>query len=129
VSARSAEVISATMRKVRSWHTTPELTLRKALWAKGMRYRLHSKRLPGHPDIIFSRAKVALFVDGDFWHGNQWRKRGFKSLEEQFANAPNANYWIPKIKRNIDRDAEVTRILQEKGWDVIRVWESELKAS
>ncbi len=128
VGRRPAAVVSATMRQVRSRDTSPERLLRKALWAQGLRYRLHSKRLPGHPDIVFPSPRVAVFVDGDFWHGNQWRVRGLSRLEDQFDGTPNAEtYWVPKIRRNMERDAEANRRLKRMGWRVIRCWESEIK--
>jgi DNA mismatch endonuclease (patch repair protein) len=99
------------------------------LWAQGLRYRLHVKRLPGTPDIVFPTARVAVFVDGDFWHGNQWRLRGHSSIEEQFQGSPNATYWIPKIKRNVLRDSETDVQLRYGGWLVLRFWESEIKSS
>ncbi len=116
------------MRQVRSRHTSPEIALRKELWALGFRYRLHCRKLPGNPDIVFPRHRVAVFIDGDFWHGNQWRLRGFRSLEEQFRGVSNASYWIPKIRRNMERDAESNRRLRRAGWTVVRLWESQLKA-
>lgn len=115
------------MRRVRSRDTGPEMTLRKALWRRGLRYRLYYRKLPGNPDIVFPGHKVAVFVDGDFWHGNQWRLRGHSSLEEQFAESPNAPYWVRKIKRNVIRDSNVTTALEYDGWCVIRLWESDLK--
>jgi len=115
------------MRRVRSQDTAPELALRSALWRIGLRFRVNVSRLPGKPDIVFTRAKIAVFVDGDFWHGNQWRQRGFPSLEAQFSDAPNANYWIPKIRRNVERDSEVGQALALLGWRVIRIWESDLR--
>lgn len=124
---RSVDVVSATMRRVRSRDTSPEKALRRLLWARGLRYRVHSKDLPGHPDIIFPSARVAVFVDGDFWHGNQWRLRGLASLEEQFEGIANASYWIPKIKRTIARDLEANKSLTEMGWIVVRCWESEMR--
>ncbi len=78
--------------------------------------------------MIFPSARVAVFVDGDFWHGNQWRLRGFASLEAQFERTANASYWIPKIKRTIARDLEANKSLTEMGWTVVRCWESEIKA-
>jgi len=93
-----------------------------ALWAKGLRYR-RKNRLIGSPDLVFSSAKVAVFVDGDFWHGRR--------LDERIARGDfktNAEYWIPKLRRNAVRDIEVNRVLTESGWQVIRVWESEVQA-
>lgn len=91
-----------------------------------MRYRTNYKRLPGKPDIVFPTAKVAVFVDGDFWHGNQWRLRGHSSLEEQFRNSERADYWVPKIRRTMIRDADATAHLEYEGWRVVRLWESEI---
>ena len=125
---RSPDVVSAVMRRVRSKDTSPERALRRELWRRGLRYRLHSKRLPGHPDLAFPCARVAVFVDGDFWHGNQWRRRGFESLEHQFREAPSASYWVPKIERNMERDVRMNEELVEMGWRVIRIWESEIQA-
>ena len=124
---RDPYIVSKTMRRVRSRDTGPEKTLRKALWRRGLRYRLYDRKLPGNPDIVFSGCKVAVFVDGDFWHGNQWRLRGHSSLEEQFAESPNAPYWVRKINRNVIRDSNATTALEYDGWCVIRLWESDLK--
>jgi DNA mismatch endonuclease, patch repair protein len=92
-----------------------------------LRFRLHRATLPGHPDIVFPGAKVAVFVDGDFWHGNQWRLRGLQRLEDQFRDSENSEYWIRKISRNVIRDRESTTTLEQSGWRVIRVWESDIK--
>ena len=124
---RDPYVVSATMRLVRSKDTTPEKVLRKALWSEGFRFRLHYKRLAGKPDIVFPSAQVAVFVDGDFWHGNQWRLRGLSSLEKQFEGSDNAPYWVRKIQGNVIRDSAATTKLEGEGWHVIRLWESELK--
>ena len=70
--------------------------------------------------------KIAIFVDGDYWHGNQYKLRGFRSIEEQLEKVSNKDYWIKKIKNNIKRDKEVTRLLTMDGWLVIRVWESQI---
>jgi len=115
------------MRAVHSENTSPELALRKALWARGFRYRLHRKNLPGKPDLVFPSRKVALFIDGDYWHGRQWQKRGFTSLEEQMERVHNSEYWIKKISGNVARDKKNNRELRKLGWTVIRVWESDLK--
>jgi DNA mismatch endonuclease (patch repair protein) len=93
----------------------------------GFRFRLATERLPGRPDFVFVRQRVAVFVDGDFWHGRQWRNRGFDSLVSHLRGIRNSAYWIRKIERNIARDRGVNRRLRAAGWRVVRVWESELK--
>lgn len=125
---RTEQQITDIMRKVKSRNTAPELALRKALWARGLRYRLHARDLPGKPDIVFRKSRLAVFVDGDFWHGNQWRSRGHESLEAQFVGSPKADYWIPKIDRNMRRDRINTAKLLSEGWKVLRFWESSLKS-
>ena len=102
--------------------TTPEILLRKALWAAGIRYRLHPAALPGRPDLAIVRHRVAVFCDGDFWHGRHWRTRKAK-----LAAGWNASYWVAKIDRNRRRDRQVTRRLRVLGWTVVRVWESEVR--
>lgn len=119
--------MTAAMRAVKSVQTGPELILRKALAARGARYRLHYAKAPGRPDIAFVSARVAVFVDGDYWHGNQWRLRGFASLDEQLENVANKEYWKRKIERNMARDRENDGKLRKSGWKVIRVWESDIK--
>lgn len=84
-------------------------------------------KLPGKPDLVFPGAKVAVFVDGDFWHGNQWRQRGYASLEDQMERVSGGAYWVEKITRNVERDVRMTQELEGRGWTVIRVWESELR--
>lgn len=107
------------MSSIRGRDTKPELILRKALWAQGLRYRLNN-RLPGRPDIIFPGKKLAIFVDGCFWHRCP--------LHFQ---APEANslFWAEKIGRNVDRDREVDQRLRAQGWQVLRVWEHEIHES
>jgi DNA mismatch endonuclease Vsr len=85
---RSAAEISAIMRRVRARDTNPEVLLRRALWKRGIRYRLGGMGLPGKPDIVIARARLAIFVDGDYWHGNQWRLRGHNSVEAQLDRNP-----------------------------------------
>lgn len=114
------------MAAVKDRDTVPELRLRSELHHRGLRYRLRSK-LPGKPDLVFSRARVAVFVDGDMWHGRGWRERGFSSMEEQFANHRNPDFWIAKIRRNVARDEEVNQQLRALGWTVVRVLESEIR--
>jgi DNA (cytosine-5)-methyltransferase 1 len=123
---RPQDVITRTMRSVRSKDTKPELVFRRFLWGLGLRYRVTPKEILGKPDIVFASKKVAVFVDGDFWHGNQWKKRGFGSIEEQFQHSDRADYWIAKIRRNVNRDLQVTQQLSEQGWCVLRFWESEI---
>lgn len=106
------------MSRIRSQKTKPELRLRKALWAAGHRFRVRSK-LPGKPDVIFTRAKLAVFVDGCFWHGCPIHGRRPKS---------NQGYWHPKIDSNVARDVRVNDRLTELGWKVLRVWEHEIKS-
>lgn len=117
------------MATVKGRDTRPELRLRRALHARGLRYRTHAPDLAGRPDLVNRSRKIALFVDGDFWHGNpdDWKRRGFDSMEAQF-RAGNRERWIAKLRRNVERDREVTALLETQGWLVIRVWESEVKA-
>ena len=110
---------SYNMSRIRSRDTKPEVKLRKLLWLCGLRgYRLHSK-LPGKPDIVFSRAKVAIFIDGCFWHGCPHCGDG---------RAPSSNtiYWTEKRRRNQERDARRTGELEAMGWKVLRLWEHEV---
>jgi DNA mismatch endonuclease (patch repair protein) len=104
--------------------TKCERLLRQALWAAGYRYRKNVADLPGHPDVVFLRARLAVFVDGDFWHGRDWENR-----REKLRAGSNPDYWIAKIQRNMERDRETTSRLQELGWTVLRFWESEIQAA
>ncbi|MFC9500046.1 very short patch repair endonuclease [Streptomyces sp. NPDC056982] len=124
---RDPAVTSRIMAAVKSKNTRPEMTLRKALWNRGLRYRLHAS-LPGRPDIVFPSARLVVFVDGDFWHGNAWRVRGMRSFDDQFRNINNGEKWRAKIVANVQRDEEVTVKLKESGWCVYRVFESRLKS-
>lgn len=109
------------MSHIRSADPKAEIILRKALWHKGLRYRKNYKTLPGTPDIALSRQKIAIFVDGDFWHA-----RGHQdSPGEQVAT--NKEYWQKKLARNVERDKDVTDELTELGWLVLRFWESDIK--
>jgi len=108
------------MQAVKNKDSQIELLLRQELWSRGLRYRKNVNRIYGKPDIVFIGKKVAVFCDSEFWHGYNWeeRKKDFKSHQE---------FWIPKIERNIARDAEVTAKLESEGWTVIRFWGSEIK--
>ncbi len=111
---------SELMAKIRSENTRPEIMLRKALWAVGLRFRVHNKKLPGKPDISNQRLKLAVFVDGEFWHGYQWEEK-----KQQIKS--NRAFWIPKIERNMQRDEEVNWQLRQLGFTVLRFWEREVK--
>jgi DNA mismatch endonuclease Vsr len=91
-----------------------------------VRYRLAQTGLPGKPDVVIRGRMLAVFIDGDYWHGNQWRRRKLSSLEQQFSNARRRDYWIHKIRRNMGHDALVTDQLLCKGWIVLRFWESQI---
>lgn len=113
------------MSSIPSKGTRPEIILRKALWNENLRYRVNYKKLPGKPDIVFTKYKVAVFCDGDFWHGHNWAIRGKKSLDEELEGY--SEYWRKKILRNIERDQENENELRTLGWIVVRLWESEIK--
>ena len=108
------------MQAVKNKDSQIELLLRQELWSRGLRYRKNVNRIYGKPDIVFIGKKVAVFCDSEFWHGYNWeeRKKDFKSHQE---------FWIPKIERNMERDAEVTAKLESTGWTVIRFWGNEIK--
>lgn len=109
---------SKIMSRIRGKNTKPELVLRKALWEKGVRYRTNNK-LPGKPDISIKKYKLAIFIDGEFWHGYNWNKR-------QLSIKSNRRFWIPKIERNMQRDQEVNQQLEDLGYTVFRFWSKEI---
>jgi DNA mismatch endonuclease (patch repair protein) len=121
---RDPAITHKIMSAVKSKNTRPEIALRKALWHQGFRFRVNYKALPGKPDIVFAKAKIAVFCDGDYWHGHNWALRGLKDLDEELSRY--SEFWANKIRRNIQRDEEVNRLLADMGWRVIRVWESEI---
>ncbi|MEO7000977.1 MAG: DNA (cytosine-5-)-methyltransferase [Ktedonobacterales bacterium] len=128
---RSDAEISSIMRRVHGTDTTPELRLRQALAARGISSQGPSVDLPGKPDLVFADTRLAVFVDGDYWHGNQWRRRGHSCLEEQFratAREETRAYWLRKIRRNMQRDCDATTALLRLGWRVLRLWESQISA-
>lgn len=110
---------SQMMAGIQGKNTTPELVIRKSLFARGWRYRLHDKRLPGKPDLVFPRLKAVVFVDGCFWHGHDCHL--FKMPSSR------VDFWAGKIERNRQRDAEVRNRLDELGWRHLTVWECALK--
>lgn len=111
---------STLMSKIKSKNTSSELLLRKELWSCGIRYRINDKRIFGKPDILISKYKIAIFVDGEFWHGYNWEVKRNKIRS-------NKEYWINKIENNIKNDILVTSQLSESGWKVLRFWDSDLK--
>jgi DNA mismatch endonuclease, patch repair protein len=116
----SAEKRSAVMRRVKGKDTSPELAVRRALTRLGARYRLHRKDLPGKPDIVLAGCKLALFVDGCFWHGHDCARGG--RVPKQ-----NRDYWVGKVARNVARDAKSREALAALGWRVERIWECDLR--
>lgn len=108
------------MQAVRSKNTRPELVVRRIVHAQGYRYRLHRRDLPGKPDLTFPSRRKVIFVHGCFWHGHPCR--GEPRLPKT-----NRNYWVPKIRRNAERDAEHARDLADLGWESLTVWECELR--
>lgn len=110
---------SKMMGKIHGKNTKPELLFRKALWKKNIRYRINNKKLPGKPDVSIKKYKLAIFIDGEFWHGYDWaqRKTELKS---------NRLFWIPKIERNMQRDRQVNQMLSEMDYTVFRFWSKEI---
>ncbi|WP_279128008.1 very short patch repair endonuclease [Acidaminococcus fermentans] len=109
------------MSHIRAKDTTPEILLRKALWHCGLRYRKNYRQLPGSPDIAITRYRIAIFVDGDFWHAKGHREHPGEQI------ATNKEFWQKKLKRNIERDKEVNDELTDMDWVVLRFWESDIK--
>jgi DNA mismatch endonuclease, patch repair protein len=107
--------------RVRSSDTRAELLLRKHLWRLGLRYRVSNSILPGKPDSEFRAVRMAVFVDGDYWHGRKWDSRRAKLLR-----GANASYWIAKIESNMARDLRKRKELRRLGWTVVRIWETDI---
>jgi DNA mismatch endonuclease (patch repair protein) len=120
----ASEASSRAMRGNRARNTRPEILLRKALDSLDLTYRTHDASLPGCPDFVFARARLAVFCDGDFWHGRHWPR-----LREQLARRANPDYWIAKIATNRARDRRHRRALRAAGWMVFRVWETDVSKS
>ncbi|WP_273568761.1 very short patch repair endonuclease [Maribacter halichondriae] len=111
---------SKIMGKIRGKNTKPELAFRKALYHAGYRYRIDYRKLIGRPDIVLKKYKTAIFVDGEYWHGYNWKERKQKIKT-------NREFWIAKIERNMQRDREVNAELERLGYKVFRFWESAVK--
>ena len=111
--------ISKRMSHVHLKHGAAETILSKELWHRGIRYRLNYRKLPGSPDIAITKYKVVIFVDGEFWHGQNWvhRKTTLKS---------NREYWIEKIEENMARDKRNDALLRASGWNIIHFWEKDV---
>lgn len=110
------------MSNIKNKDTGIEVKLRKALWEKGYRYRKNYKKLPGKPDIVLTKYKLAIFCDSEFFHGKDW-----EVLLEQLKRGKNADFWIKKISQNRARDEEVEKQLRFLGWTVIRFWGKDIK--
>lgn len=115
----TTESVSKRMANVSLKGGKAEVSLAKALWREGLRYRKNYRKIPGSPDIAITKYKIAVFVDGEFWHGENWevRKTKLKSNKE---------YWIEKIEENIARDKKNDKLLQEMGWTPIHFWSKEV---
>ena len=109
------------MSCIRSKDTKAEVLLRKALWKKGIRYRKNYAALPGSPDIVLTRQKIAVFVDGDFWHARGHRDNPGEQV------STNKEFWQKKLARNVERDRDVNDELTELGWLVLRFWDSDVR--
>ena len=116
----SPEIRSYNMSRIKGKNTKPEMLVRKYLFAKGFRYRLHCKSLPGKPDIILPKYKTIIFVHGCFWHGHEGCK--YFVLPKT-----RTDWWLNKISNNISNDTRTVSLLQDTGWQVIIIWECELK--
>lgn len=108
------------MRAIKSKDTKEEVLLAKTLWHRGHRYRKHDRSVFGTPDLSFKRYKIALFVDGEFFHGKDW-----ETVKPRLDN--NKDYWIAKIERNQERDKIVNEYLTSKGWTVLRFWSNDVR--
>ncbi|WP_293759476.1 very short patch repair endonuclease [uncultured Aquitalea sp.] len=117
----SASKRSEIMRKVRQKDTSAELAVRKLLFALGYRYRLHDRRLPGTPDVVFPGRKKIIFVHGCFWHGHE-------NCPKARLPKSNIEYWSTKVANNILRDTQVQEELRQQGWGVLIVWQCQIKA-
>lgn len=108
------------MQAIKSTATKEEVRLAKTLWSLGYRYRKNNRKIFGKPDLTFTRLKIAIFIDSEFFHGKNWK-------EQKLRLKSNIDYWIPKIERNMQRDIEVNTYLRENGWTVLRFWSAQIK--
>ena len=133
MSKLSSEQIHRYMSRIRSKDTKPEWIVRQWLWKRGFRYRLNSRKLPGHPDLVLRKYRTCIFVNGCFWHGHKVALALVNS-EQRIVNSecckiPQTNraFWVAKIRRNQERDIEEQKALAKMGWHCITIWECELK--
>ncbi|MEO6852003.1 MAG: very short patch repair endonuclease, partial [Mucilaginibacter sp.] len=118
----SKETRSYNMSRIRSKDTKPELLVRKFLHKNGFRYRLHVKDLPGKPDIVLPKYKTVIFIHGCFWHGHE-------GCKYYVVPKTRTEWWLNKIETNITNDTNAEKLLKDLGWNVITIWECELKAT
>lgn len=109
------------MSNIKNKDTDIELCLRKALWAKGFRYRKNYTGLPGKPDVVITKYRIAIFCDSEFFHGKDWG-----ILKAKLEKGKNGEFWVDKISKNMERDEKVTKKLIADGWTVIRFWGKEI---
>ena len=117
----ASEASSRVKRLNRSSDTLHERVLRGLLWSRGFRFRKNDRMAIGKPDMVFRRERVAVFCDGDFWHGRDWRRRSRK-----LRTGTNASYWLEKVRSNMRRDRRINRALAHAGWQVVRLWETDI---
>ena len=120
----SSSLSSMIKKKNRAKDTAHEVLLRRLLWRRGLRFRKHVARLPGKPDIVFPRYMLAIFCDGDFWHGRDWKRQS-----EQLSKGSNPDYWTQKVLANRERDIRNNSTLLALGWTVLRFWETDIRRS
>ena len=113
----TAEQRKKNIQHIKSKDTKIEVSLRKELWKRGYRYRKNYSGLPGKPDIVIAKYKIAIFCDSEFFHGKEW-----EVLKPRLEKANNSDYWLKKISRNRERDEEINKQLLFQGWTVIRFW-------
>jgi DNA mismatch endonuclease (patch repair protein) len=126
---KSREDIARNMSAIRSSENRTEAALRRAIHGKGIRYRAYQRKLLGSPDIVFRSARVVVFVDGDYWHERYLIQHGRAALRKKLArlSPESRKYWLDKFTRRVVRDRELTRVLRQDGWMVLRFWESDVK--
>ncbi len=118
--------IARNMSAIRATGARTEKQLRSVLHGMGFRFRKNYSGLPGKPDIVFTKERIAVFIDGDYWHGRQLKERGAEYLHAYFTEKQQ-EYWNAKLKRNVERDVAVTDELTRENWNVIRLWESDVR--